>query len=196
MQNGKFIVITGPSTVGKTTVVNELLQRCPGSTRLVTTTTRAPRVVENDGVDYHFVEDDGVDYHFVSVEEFFAQRSRGEFFETAETYGNYYGSSKKKLEELLAAHPVVFSILDVKGARAVQEHIPGAIVIFLIPGSFDDLTRRLEERKSVSKEEIEKRGERAKHEIEAASEFDHIVQNIEGRFEDTVARIRDIISAS
>lgn len=183
MQKGKLIIITGPSTAGKTTTTEQVMEKTPGSARLITTTTRAPREGEVDGVDYYFVP----------REEFVKRSARGEFFETAENYGNFYGSSSVTTEEMLMKHPFVFGILDVQGARAVKESVPNAQAIFLLP-DITDIGRRLRERAGVNEEETKRRLERAMDEMGIASEFDHIVKNRKGEQDQTVEEILNIIN--
>ena len=183
MKKGKFVIITGPSAVGKTDAVKSLLERTLNTGRLITTTTREPR----DG------EIDGVDYYFISQKRFLEEKDGEGFLETANNYGNFYGSSREKVEEMLLVHSVVFGILDVKGAHIIKEKMPEAIVIFLAPGSLNDIIRRLNNRAGVKQEEKEKRIEEAVVELLSASMFDHTVKNIEGKFEETVKKIIDIL---
>jgi len=183
MGKGTFVVITGPSAVGKTKAVEKLLEIIPNSKRLITTTTRAPR----DG------EIDKVDYHFLSEEEFCSKEAAGVFLETARTYGNLYGSSRETVEDMLSVHPVVFGILDVKGARAVKKNMPEAVVVFLVPGSMNDIRERLKERNDADQKETQRRAQEAMTEVTAATEFDHIVKNIQDQFDHTIFQILEIV---
>jgi guanylate kinase len=181
---GAFIVITGPSASGKTKLVERLLKNIPDSSRLITTTTRAPRPGEEDGVDYYFI----------SREEFERRLKEDEFFEHAEVYGNLYGSSNIVLKETLEKSPYVFALIDIQGAQSLKEKMPQAFVIFLNPGSIDDIARRLKsERVNVNQEEIAKRIETATREIELRSHFDAEILNREGYFNDTVKQATALI---
>lgn len=179
---GKLIIIAGPSASGKTRLVGELLRRFPGSSRLLTTTTRPSRAEEKDGADYFFV----------SREEFERGIASGEFFEYAEVYGNLYGSSKGALKNALERYPYVFAIIDVQGAIAFRAQLTDSKVIFIRPGSLGDIERRLrQERPDMSKGELVRRLATASLEMQLAGTFDVTVDNIEGRFEETV---REVVS--
>jgi guanylate kinase len=170
MANGLCFVITGPSGSGKTTVVEKLLERLPSAARLVTTTTRAPREGEQDGVDYHFL----------SREEFIDRRERGEFLEWAETYGNLYGSSKIELEKLRASRDVVFAIVDTKGATAYREFVPDAVLVMLV-APIEQLKARLLRRKQVSDAELARRMAEAEAEMAFAPRCHHTVECFDGK---------------
>ncbi len=173
---GKFIVIVGPSASGKTKLVTTLLEKIPNSARLITTTTRPPRPGETN------------DYFFVSREEFEKGIAADEFFEYADVYGNLYGSSRKVLDDFRAKYDYVFAIIDVQGAQTLKNKIKDVLVVFIHPGSIEDIHRRLlTERKETSKEELQKRMDTVAHELTLASMFDATIQNQEGHFEDAVA---------
>jgi guanylate kinase len=181
---GKFIVVTGPSASGKSRLVDALLQKIPDSTRLVTVTTRALRINEKNEIDYYFV----------SREEFKKKLQGGEFFEYAEVYGNLYGSSKIILESFLNRFRFVFAIINIQGAKTLKEKIPESCVLFLRPGSVEDVARRLrDERMGVPVEEIEKRIITAAQEMSVSSSFDHMINNLEGRFDETVTSALDLL---
>jgi guanylate kinase len=181
---GKFIVITGPSASGKSTLVNALLNEIANSGRLITVTTRTPR----------FSEIQGSDYFFVSQEEFQKRLEEGEFFEHAEVYGNLYGSSKKVLANFLGKHVFTFAIIDVQGSLTLKEKLPGSFIIFVRPGSIKDVGRRLtNERMEIASEEIQKRLETVEAEMQLATHFDAVVENFEGKCEDTVRQTLSFI---
>jgi guanylate kinase len=182
-KRGIFVVIIGPSAVGKTTLVDALLKSVPGSARLITNTTRAPRPGEIDGRDYFFL----------TREEFARRRDEGEFFEWAETHANFYGSSRSVLERMLAEHPVVLAILDVKGAKVALGGLESCLTVFVAPGSFGEIERRILARPGSTIEDAERRLRTAREELAQASDFHHQVTNCEGLFEDTVAEVRGII---
>lgn len=178
-----FVAITGPSGAGKTTVTQALLEHIPNSTRLITTTTREKRDGEVDGIDYNFVTD----------KEFLTMKENGDFFEHAEVYGKYYGSQKTKLKELLQKHPVVFSLVDIKGARTIKTKIPDALTIFIAPDSIEELKTRLLKRDDTDKKDMEKRIKKAEYEMNTAQEFDVIVKNINGKLDDTIQKILKLL---
>jgi guanylate kinase len=159
-----ILVITGPSGVGKGTLIKGLLERVPGLELAVSATTRRPREGEVNGVDYHFL----------SEEDFDRRAAAGEFVEHAEYAGNRYGTLKSELER--PARGIVLEI-DVQGARQVRETLPEAVLIFIEPPSFEDLERRLAERASDRPEQIERRLAAARDELAAAGEFDHRIVN-------------------
>jgi len=157
-------VITGPSGVGKGTLIHGLLQRCPGVQLSVSATTRAPREGEVNGRDYHFL-----------TEEQFATRvERGEFVEHAEYAGNRYGTLRSELER--PAEGIVLEI-DLQGARQVRETLPGATQVFIAPPSVEDLEARLRGRASDSPDQIARRLDAAPTELAAKEEFSKIVVN-------------------
>ena len=159
-----ILVITGPSGVGKGTLIKGLLDRMDGLTLAVSATTRAPRPGEVDGRDYHFL----------STEDFDRRVRQGDFVEHAEYAGNRYGTLRSELER-----PGVGTVLeiDVQGARQVRETLPDAVRIFVEPPSVDDLGRRLVERASDAPEQIERRLQAAREELAAREEFPHRIVN-------------------
>jgi guanylate kinase len=157
-------VITGPSGVGKGTLIQALLERCPGIELSVSATTRAPREGEAPGREYHFL----------TPEEFEARVERGQFVEHAEYAGNRYGTLRSELER--ASRGVVLEI-DLQGARQIRETLPQAIQVFIAPPSIEDLRRRLEGRGSDSAEQIARRLEVALSELAAKEEFARVVVN-------------------
>jgi guanylate kinase len=159
-----ILVITGPSGVGKGTLIKGLLDRVPGFELAVSATTRKPR----DG------EVNGVDYHFLGEPDFDRRVAAGEFVEHAEYAGNRYGTLKSELSR--PARAIVLEI-DVQGARQVREELPEAKLIFIEPPSFEDLERRLAGRGADRPEQIERRLAAARDELAAAGEFDHRIVN-------------------
>jgi guanylate kinase len=159
-----ILVITGPSGVGKGTLIRGLLQRVPGLELAVSATTRSPREGEVNGVDYHFL----------SQEDFDRRVAAGEFVEHAEYAGHRYGTLKSELSR--PARGIVLEI-DLQGARQVRETLPEAVLIFIEPPSFEDLERRLAARASDQPDQIERRLAAARHELAAAGEFDHRIVN-------------------
>ena len=159
-----ILVITGPSGVGKGTLIKGLLERVPGFELAVSATTRKPR----DG------EVNGVDYHFLSEPDFDRRVAAGEFVEHAEYAGNRYGTLKSELSR--PARGIVLEI-DVQGARQVRESLPEARLVFIEPPSFEDLEQRLTGRASDQPDQIQRRLDAAREELSAAGEFDHRIVN-------------------
>lgn len=167
MIQGKPIVITGPSGVGKGTIVRSLLQRHPELCLSISTTTRKPRPGEVEGIDYYFTSRD-------AFEEAIA---RSEFLEWAEYAGNYYGTPKTKVKELLEQGKLVLLEIELLGARAIAENFPDARRIFILPPSLAQLEARLKKRGKDSETAIKKRLARAKEEIAAKDEFEIQIVN-------------------
>lgn len=166
-RQGRLFVVSGPSGVGKGTLVAEVLKRLPNLHRAVTYTTRPPRPNERDGQDYHFV----------SMREFERLKEEGAFLEWAEVYGNFYGSPKHEVEQLRREGNDVVLVLDVQGALAVKRQCPDAILIFVEPPSLDELRQRLEERGTDPPDIIARRLAKAQEEMEQTIYFDHHILN-------------------
>ena len=166
-QRGQLIVLSGPSGVGKSTVIRELLSERSDIYFSVSFTTRQPRVGEADGVNYNFV----------SKEEFEAMIGRDEFLEYAQYVDNYYGTSLKLIEEKLTAGTDVLLDIEVQGAAKVREKCPDALFIFIIPPSFEELSRRLHGRHTDSEEVIEGRLRKAREECKEIPRYDYLVVN-------------------
>jgi guanylate kinase len=177
----RVFVITGPSGVGKGTLIRLLRERVPELELSVSATTRAPRPGEEEGVDYHFLSDDD-----------FARRvDAGEFVDSAEYSGRRYGTLRSELQRHIdAGNPVVLEI-EFQGARQVREAMPEAVQIFIAPPSLDALRVRLVGRGTDDPEEVERRLRVAEEELAARDEFAHVVVN--DRLEDAVARLEDIV---
>jgi guanylate kinase len=156
------LVITGPSGVGKGTLISELCRHFPDMRVSVSATTRPPRSGERDGVQYHFL----------TPEEFERRVAAGEFLEHADYAGNRYGTLRSEVEE----GPVVLEI-EVQGARQVREALPGAVQVFIAPPSTDALRERLMARGTDSPDGIRRRLEQAADELRAQDEFQHVVVN-------------------
>ncbi|MEU1376519.1 guanylate kinase [Streptomyces triculaminicus] len=163
----RLTVLSGPSGVGKSTVVAHMRKAHPEVWLSVSATTRKPRPGEREGVQYFFVDD----------EEFDKLVANGELLEWAEFAGNRYGTPRKAvLDRLEAGEPVLLEI-DLQGARQVRETMPEAQLVFLAPPSWDELVRRLTGRGTESPEVIERRLKVAKVELAAESEFDTTLVN-------------------
>ena len=163
----KVFVITGPSGVGKGTLIRELRARVPEVELSISATTRGPRRGERDGVDYHFL----------SRPDFDSRVARGDFLEWATYSGNRYGTLRSEVEaETERGAPVVLEI-EVQGARQVRETMPEAVRIFIEPPDPQVLRQRLEERGTDEADVIEARLEEARKELRARDEFSHRVIN-------------------
>ena len=163
----RLTVLSGPSGVGKSTVVAELRRCYPELWLSVSVTTRAPRPGEADGREYFFVDE----------AEFGRLVDRGELLEWAEFAGNKYGTPRKPLEEKLAAGIPCLLEIDLAGARQVRKSMPDARLVFLAPPSWDELVRRLVGRGTESSEERERRLATARLELAAEAEFDVTIVN-------------------
>ena len=167
MQAGKLIVLTGPSGVGKGTLVRSLLARHPQLYLSVSATTRTPRPGEINGKDYYFV----------SRQDFEAMVKGGQLLEWAEYADNYYGTPRSKVEEQINQGRSVLLEIEVVGARAIKQVFADALRLFILPPSLAELERRLRGRGNDSEAAIARRLERAKAELAASSEFDRQIVN-------------------
>ncbi len=181
---GNLYVVAAPSGAGKTTLVRLLLDREAEVNLSVSFTTRPPRPGELDGRDYHFVD----------AAAFRAMIARQEFLEWAEVHGNFYGTSKKWITERLASGRDVLLEIDWQGAQQVRLAFPGAIGIFILPPSMEELTRRLTGRGTDSAEVIARRLAAAQAEMRHVGEFDYVIIN--GSLEQALDDLRAVVRAS
>jgi guanylate kinase len=180
----KVFVITGPSGVGKGTLIRGLLERVPELELSVSATTRAPRPGEEDGVDYHFL----------TSERFESRVNAGDFVEHASYSGNRYGTLRSELERRLAAGAGVVLEIEVQGARQVRASMPDAVAVFIAPPSLDALRARLVGRGTDSPEQVDERLRTAERELEAQPEFGHVVVN--DRLEQATDELVEIVRAA
>lgn len=180
---GLLIVLSGPSGVGKDTLLRGLERICPGLTRCTTYTTRQPRPGEVPGSDYHFV----------STEEFRRMIDEGEFLEYAQVHLDLYGSPLSPVIQAREQGLDVILKIDVQGGLTVKRKVPDAVMIFVAPPSMEELERRLRSRYTDSETAIAKRLDDARREMECISMYDYLVVNDD--VEIAVDRLRCIIVA-
>ena len=167
MTRGKTFIVSGPSGVGKSTVLKALMEKRKNLYFSISATTREARPGEIDGVHYHFI----------SVDDFRDWISRDEFLEYAEYVGNFYGTPKKFVDDAMEAGKDVILDIEIQGAIQVCSKRPDTVRIFIAPPSWAELERRLKERGTDSDEKIEKRLLRAKVEFQTAHTYDYFVIN-------------------
>jgi len=186
VSTGRLVVISGPSGVGKTTVVRQLYALCPRLVASVSATTRPPRPDEQDGRDYHFL----------SPDEFARRRSAGEFLECCEVFGRgyWYGTLKSEVTPRLAAGKWVVLEIDVQGTLAVLEQYSDAVTIFIRPESLEQLEQRLRGRGTESEEAVRRRLEVARREMAIAGCYQHQVLN--RSVDETVHDIYEILKSA
>jgi guanylate kinase len=180
---GKLIVLTGPSGVGKGTLMNEILQRYPELHYSVSATTRSPRPGEVNGKNYYFI----------SRNQFEELVTQGEFLEWAEFAGNCYGTLREAVLNHVQSGKLVVLEIELEGARQIRHNFPNSLSIFILPPSFAELEGRIRKRGQDSEEAITRRLQRAQEEIAAANEFD--LQIINDDFEKALNEIEQAIFA-
>lgn len=183
MPTGRLIVLTGPSASGKTALATELLGFGAPYARLVTCTTRPPRPGETDGLDYHFL----------SRENFEAGTKRGDFFEWANVYGDYYGSRKSDVEKMIrdGKHAVV--VMDAQGASTIRNAMPNAIILF-IKTPLADLRSRMMQRAGFDKTQLETRLKELERESQLSGMADAVIENKNGHLAEAVLAMREFLS--
>ena len=180
----KVFVITGPSGVGKGTLIRGLLERMPELELSVSATTRDPRSGEENGVDYHFL----------TPEAFEERVTAGDFVEHARYSGNRYGTLRSELERRLAGGAGVVLELEVQGARQIRSAMPDAVAVFIAPPSREALRARLVGRGTDSSDQVDERLRTAERELEAQPEFAHVVVN--DRLEQATDELVEIVSTA
>jgi guanylate kinase len=177
----RVFVITGPSGVGKGTLIRTLLERIPELELAVSATTRKPRPGEEDGVDYHFLDD----------AEFARRVEAGDFVEHASYSGRRYGTLRSELERRTGAGAPVVLEIEVQGARQIAGTMPEAVRIFIAPPTDEALRTRLIGRGTDDPEQIQARLDTAREELLAQREFPHVVVN--DRLDDAVEALEEVV---
>lgn len=182
-KKGLLIIISSPTGGGKDAVIARLLKIFPNSTRLVTTTSRAPRPTDTEGVTYHFV----------SRPDFENKIKEGYFLEYNNCAGNYYGTPKKYLDDLLEKYDLIFSNIDVNGKHSMDKLEVKNLSFFLLPESMEILKHRAEKRGGMTDKMIQDRIKLAAVEIEQSKDYDYRITNYEGKLQETTDNIASLI---
>lgn len=182
----QLVIISGPSGVGKDTIIDALRARpgAPDCHYVVTCTTRHPRPGEIPGVSYQFL----------TTAAFHALRDAGELLEANEVHGHWYGTPRRQVAQALAeGHDVILKI-DVQGAKVVKQRVPDALLVFIVPPSLEALFQRLRSRATETADELEIRQRNAAIEIARQGDYDQVVVNETGEIDRTAAEIEAIIT--
>ena len=166
-QKGKIIAISAPSGSGKTTIVRRILKDIPDLVFSVSATTRKKRDDEKNGVHYYFITE----------EEFREKIEKDEFIEWEKFYDYYYGTYKKVVDDAVSVGKTIILEVDVKGALSLKNIYPDAVLIYIVPPSFDELVNRLKKRNTEDMADLKKRIDRAKMELELKDKFDYFIDN-------------------
>lgn len=186
MSRGQLIILSGPSGVGKSTIVKRVMEQYPNLRFSVSATTREIRPGEVDGVSYYFV----------SREQFMDMIARDELLEHAEYVGNCYGTPAKPIDEALDFGYDILLDIEVQGALQVKAKRPEAVSVFILAPSFDELERRLVSRGDTAPDKIQKRLETARKEYAVAPQYDYLVVSETGKVEEAADEILSIIKAA
>jgi guanylate kinase len=166
-QRGFLVVLSGPSSAGKNTLLGAVVGKVPGLVYSVSVTTRPPRLGEEHGVDYYFLTPD----------EFHALRASGGLLEWAEYCGYLYGTPRRFVEESLAKGHVVITDIDIEGARQIRHTMPDGVFVFLMPPSLAELGKRIRNRGADSEEAIAARMAKAVQEMKCVVDYDYWILN-------------------
>ena len=185
IKQGLLFVLSAPSGTGKDTVINALKEQGIDFHVVASVTTRAPRPGESDGRPYYFV----------SQEQFQGMIERNELIEYAQVHGNWYGQPMQQIQDNLQQGRDVLLKIDVQGAATVRKKVPGAIYIFLVPGSVEELVERLVNRQTENSEERQRRLADAEHELAQREHYEYVIENRQGRLGEAVENLRAIMRA-
>ncbi|MBR3504205.1 MAG: guanylate kinase [Clostridia bacterium] len=189
MHRKMTFVVSGPSGVGKGTICDRLVKEMDGLALSVSCATRAPRRLKDGGM-----EQDGVQYHFITPERFRQMIEEGDFYEYASVHNSFYGTSRSFVEQQKDAGNDVILEIEMQGALQVKAADPEAVLIFILPPSYEELRRRLEGRRSETPEQIEKRLSDAAGQLAFAYAYDYIVVNDD--LDEAVEAVAGIIRTS
>lgn len=183
---GELIAVSAASGAGKTSIVKKILHLFPQIVFSISATTRPKRDNEKDGVEYFFIKE----------EDFKKKIDNGEFVEWEKFYGYYYGTFKNFVDENINVGKSVLIEIDVIGAIYIKKHYPDSHVIYIMPPSYDELIKRLRNRKTETEEDFQKRIERAKMELSHKDKFDYIIvnENLDKAIEETSVLIKKIVN--
>jgi len=182
MENEIF-AIAGPSGVGKTTIINLVLESNANLQKVLTSTTRKMRKGEKNGVNYNFY----------NTEEFKKKIDNQEFLENEKVHSNYYGVEKKEVEKIIENNKIPLFEVDVRGVMNIKKLIPNLKTIFILPESLRQIENRLRQRPNITEKEIKIRLETARNELKIADKFDYQVVNKEGEIDKTVDLVLNLI---
>ncbi len=178
---GILFIVSAPSGTGKTTIVRQILKIFPDIVFSVSATTRKKRENETDGIHYYFLAED----------EFKRRIDRNEFAEWEKFYDYYYGTFRKYIDENLEKGKSVLLEIDVKGALKLKDSYPDAVLIYILPPSFEELVNRLKNRQTEDEADFQKRIERAELELRLKDKFDYFINNVE--IEQAVSDLKNLI---
>jgi guanylate kinase len=178
---GILFIVSAPSGTGKTTIVRQILRIFPDIVFSVSATTRKKRENETEGIHYFFLTED----------EFKRKIARDEFAEWEKFYDYYYGTFRKYIDENLENGKSVLLEIDVKGALKLKDGYPDAVLIYILPPSFEELVNRLKNRQTEDETDFQKRIERAELELRLKDKFDYFINNVE--IEQAVSDLKDLI---
>jgi|SRR6266567_2209186 len=184
-KQGLLFVLSAPSGTGKDTVITALKQRSMDFYVVASVTTRAPRPGESEGNPYYFVSQETFD-HMVA---------HNELLEHANVHGNWYGQPLQQIKDNLQAGRDVLLKIAVQGAETVRKKIPGAIFIFLVPGSAEELVQRLTNRQTETEQQLQLRLKNARMELAQRDHYDYIIENRQGQLDIAVEHLRAIMLA-
>ena len=180
---GLLVIISAPSGAGKDTVIDRLVERMPDAVMYVTATSRKPRPGEVDARHYYFY----------SPEKFREEIEQGNFLEWSMVHGEFKGVRRDVLGDTLRDHKIVIVKPDPQGMRKIKSQLPEALTVFIMPPSVEALQKRLTRRGTETPEQLQVRLRNAEIEMAATPEYDYVVTNEDGKIDETVEQIADII---